>query len=65
MRGLGVLGGIIAIGVGVAIIIWPNSIAYIVGAFFILIGIIGSLSPIRRRRSTADRLAGGGAGSIS
>ncbi len=35
---IGIIGGILSILVGIIIIIWPKLIAYITGAWFIIIG---------------------------
>lgn len=35
---IGIIGGILSISIGIIIIIWPKLIAYITGAWFIIIG---------------------------
>jgi hypothetical protein len=35
---IGIIGGIISILVGIIIIIWPRLLAYITGAWFIIVG---------------------------
>jgi hypothetical protein len=40
----GVIGGIISIVVGIIIIIWPRIIAYLIGIYLVVIGIIAILA---------------------
>jgi hypothetical protein len=40
----GLIGGIISILVGIIIIIWPRIIAYIIGIYLIVIGIIAIIA---------------------
>ncbi len=39
----GVIGGIISILVGIVIIVWPRLIAYVIGSWLIVIGILAIL----------------------
>jgi hypothetical protein len=36
----GLIGGIITLGVGIIILIWPRIIAYVIGIWLIIVGII-------------------------
>jgi hypothetical protein len=42
----GLIGGILTIVVGIVIIIWPRIIAYIIGIYFIVIGILAIISAL-------------------
>jgi hypothetical protein len=42
----GLIGGIITILVGIIVIIWPRIIAYIIGIYLIVIGIIAIISSL-------------------
>ncbi len=42
----GLIGGIITIIVGIILLVWPRLIAYIIGGYFILIGIIAIASSL-------------------
>ncbi len=44
----GLIGGILAILAGIIIIIWPRIIAYIVGFYLIIIGILAVIAALRR-----------------
>ena len=39
----GVIGGIISILVGIVIIVWPRIIAYVVGGWLIVVGVLAIL----------------------
>jgi hypothetical protein len=39
----GIIGGIISILVGIVIIVWPRIIAYVIGAWMIIIGVLAIL----------------------
>ena len=39
----GIIGGIISILVGIVIIVWPKIIAYVIGAWMIIIGVLAIL----------------------
>ncbi len=39
----GVIGGIISILVGIVIIVWPRIIAYVIGGWLIVIGVLAIL----------------------
>jgi hypothetical protein len=39
----GIIGGIISILVGIVIIVWPRIIAYVIGAWMIIIGTLAIL----------------------
>ncbi len=43
----GMLAGIISILVGVVVIVWPRIIAYVIGAYLILVGIIAVVAAAR------------------
>jgi uncharacterized membrane protein HdeD (DUF308 family) len=43
----GLVGGIISIGVGLLVIMWPRLLRYIVGAYFVIVGIIAIVNAIR------------------
>jgi uncharacterized membrane protein HdeD (DUF308 family) len=43
----GLVGGIISIVVGVLVIIWPRIIAYVIGAYLVIIGIIAIVAALR------------------
>jgi uncharacterized membrane protein HdeD (DUF308 family) len=43
----GLVGGIISIVVGVLVIIWPRIIAYVIGAYLVIIGIIAVVAALR------------------
>ncbi len=43
----GMLAGIISIIVGVVVIVWPRIIAFVIGAYLILIGIIAVVAAAR------------------
>ncbi|MDM8000260.1 MAG: DUF3096 domain-containing protein [Dehalococcoidia bacterium] len=40
-------GGILSIVVGVAVIVWPRILAYMVGIYLILVGIIAIVAALR------------------
>ena len=39
----GVIGGIISILVGIVIIVWPRIIAYVIGGWLIIVGVLAIL----------------------
>ena len=39
----GIIGGIISILVGIVIIVWPRIIAYVIGAWLIIVGVLAIL----------------------
>ena len=41
---LGLVGGIISIIVGIVVVIWPRIIAYIIGIYLIVIGIMAIIA---------------------
>jgi uncharacterized membrane protein HdeD (DUF308 family) len=43
----GLVGGIISIVVGVLVIIWPRIIAFVIGAYLVIIGIIAVVAALR------------------
>jgi uncharacterized membrane protein HdeD (DUF308 family) len=43
----GMLAGIISIIVGVVVIVWPRIIAFVIGAYLIIIGIIAVVAAAR------------------
>ncbi len=43
----GIVAGIISIVVGLVIIVWPRIIAYIIGAWLIIVGIIALVAALR------------------
>ena len=43
----GLIGGILAIISGLIVIAWPRIIAYIIGIYFILVGIIAVIASLR------------------
>ncbi len=43
----GLVGGIISIVVGVMVIIWPRIIAFVIGAYLVIIGIIAVVAALR------------------
>lgn len=43
----GLIAGILAVLVGVIIIIWPRVVAYIIGAYMIVVGIIAIINAVR------------------
>ena len=43
----GMLAGIISIVVGVIVIVWPRIIAYVIGAWLIIVGIIAVVAAAR------------------
>jgi uncharacterized membrane protein HdeD (DUF308 family) len=43
----GLVAGIISIIVGIIIIIWPRVIAYIIGAYLVIVGIIALVAALR------------------
>ena len=43
----GLVAGIISILVGVLVIVWPRVIAYVIGIYLIIIGIIGIVAALR------------------
>jgi uncharacterized membrane protein HdeD (DUF308 family) len=43
----GLVGGIMSIVVGVLVIIWPRIIAYVIGAYLVIIGIIAIVAALR------------------
>ena len=40
---VGVIGGIISILVGIVIIVWPRIIAYVIGGWLIVVGVLAIL----------------------
>ena len=42
----GLIGGIISIIVGVLVIIWPRIIAYVIGIYLIIIGILAIIAAL-------------------
>lgn len=50
MSGLGLsglIGGIITLVIGIVIIIWPRIIAYVIGIWLIIVGILAVISSLR------------------
>ena len=43
----GLLGGIVTLGVGIVIMIWPRIIAYVIGIWLIIVGIIAIINAVR------------------
>jgi uncharacterized membrane protein HdeD (DUF308 family) len=43
----GLVGGILAILAGIVIIVWPRVIAYIIGAYLIVVGVLAVLAALR------------------
>jgi uncharacterized membrane protein HdeD (DUF308 family) len=43
----GFLAGIITIGVGIIILVWPRIIAYIIGIYLIIVGLITIIGVLR------------------
>lgn len=43
----GVLAGILSIAVGIIIIVWPRIIAYIIGIYLVIVGLIALLAALR------------------
>jgi hypothetical protein len=43
----GLVGGIMSIVVGVLVIIWPRMIAFVIGAYLVIIGIIAVVAALR------------------
>lgn len=43
----GLIAGLITIGAGVIIIIWPRIIAYIIGIYLIIVGLVTVLASLR------------------
>lgn len=43
----GLIAGIISIIVGIIIIVWPRIIAYIIGAYLVIVGIIAIIAAVR------------------
>jgi uncharacterized membrane protein HdeD (DUF308 family) len=43
----GIVGGIISIVVGLVVIVWPRIIAYIIGIWLIIVGIIALIAALR------------------
>ena len=42
----GIIGGIISILVGIVIIVWPRLIAYLIGGWLIVIGVLAILAAL-------------------
>lgn len=42
----GIIGGIISILVGIIIIVWPRLIAYLIGGWLIIIGVLAILAAL-------------------
>lgn len=42
----GIIGGIISILVGIIIIVWPKLIAYLIGGWLIIIGVLAILAAL-------------------
>jgi hypothetical protein len=42
----GLIGGIISIIVGIVIIVWPRVIAYVIGGWLIIIGVLAVLATL-------------------
>jgi uncharacterized membrane protein HdeD (DUF308 family) len=42
----GIIGGIISILVGIVIIVWPRLIAYLIGGWLIVIGVLAILATL-------------------
>lgn len=43
----GLLGGIISIVFGIVVIVWPRVLAYVIGIWLILIGVIAVINALR------------------
>jgi len=43
----GLLAGIISIVVGIVVILWPRIIAYVIGAYLVIVGIIAVVAALR------------------
>ena len=43
----GLIGGILAIAAGIIVIIWPRILAYIIGIYFIIVGILAIIAALR------------------
>ena len=43
----GLIGGLLAIVAGIVVIIWPRIIAYIVGIYLIVLGILAVINAVR------------------
>lgn len=43
----GLVAGIISIIVGIIILIWPRAIAYIIGAYLVIVGTIALIAALR------------------
>jgi uncharacterized membrane protein HdeD (DUF308 family) len=43
----GLIGGTLAIIAGIKVIVWPRIIAYIIGIYLIIIGILAVISAVR------------------
>ena len=43
---VGIIGGIISILVGIIIIVWPRIIAYVIGGWLIIIGVLAILQAL-------------------
>jgi uncharacterized membrane protein HdeD (DUF308 family) len=42
----GLIGGILAIAAGVVVIVWPKILAYIIGIYFIILGILAIIAAL-------------------
>jgi uncharacterized membrane protein HdeD (DUF308 family) len=43
----GLIGGILAILAGIIIMVWPRIIAYIIGFYFIIVGILAIIASLK------------------
>ena len=43
----GLVAGIISIFVGIVVILWPRIIAYVIGAYLVIVGIIAVVAALR------------------
>jgi|PlaIllAssembly_1097288.scaffolds.fasta_scaffold511362_2 uncharacterized membrane protein HdeD (DUF308 family) len=43
----GLVAGIISIVVGIVVILWPRIIAYVIGAYLVIVGIIAVVAALR------------------
>ena len=43
---VGIIGGIISILVGIVIIVWPRIIAYVIGGWLIIVGVLAILQAL-------------------
>ncbi len=43
----GLIGGILAVLAGIVIIIWPRILAYIIGIYLIIIGVLAVIAALR------------------